>query len=168
MHWILYFHDITATIWSVMEVTRIRILCSHTQQITVLCNGLETCIQFFSMTWQIFRMLQHPWQSNSFEILIGGFQKGKTQPCTSKYIKVTRYQTWKKKLQSLTSCNFDASWGTSPCLPFLETSNQYLKGDRLSWVLQSIEHLPGHAEKLYTCLKTIAQNCNKLTKMDSC
>ena len=48
---------------------------------------------------------------------------------------------------------------TRSCFIFLETSNQYLKGARLSWVLQRSKHLPGKAEKLYTSLKTDAQNC---------
>ena len=53
-------------------------------------------------------------------------------------------------------------------LQSLETSNQYLKGDRQSWVLQHFEYLPGHVEKLYTHLKTNAQNWTLIIICASC
>ena len=59
----------------------------------------------------------------SYEILIVGFQKGKTQSCTSRGTKVTGCQIFKFLLQTLTSCNFDAAWGTRLCFTLLETSN---------------------------------------------
>ena len=62
---------------------------------TVLCISLEMGIQFFSMAWQMFKALQHPWQSSSLEILIWGFQKGRIPPCTSSSIKLTRCQILK-------------------------------------------------------------------------
>ena len=111
------------------------------------------------MAWLMFRALQQPWQYGSSKILIRGFQKGKTRPCTSRGTKVTGCQIFMVLVETWTSCNFDAPWGTRPCFTFLETSNQYLKGARLSWVLQRSKRLPGHAEKLYTRLKTNAQNC---------
>ena len=74
----------------------------------------------------LFSMTVHPWQSGSFEISIGGFQKGKTRPCTSRGTKVTRCQIFKFLLQTLTFCNFNAAWGTRSCFIFFETSNQYL------------------------------------------
>ena len=112
------------------------------------------------MPWLMFRALQQPWQYGSFEILIRGFQKDKTQPCISRGAKVTSCQILKFLLQTWTSFNFDASWGTRSCFTFLETSNQYLNGTRLSWVLQCSKRLPGHAEKFYTRLKINAQNCS--------
>ena len=45
----------------------------------------------------------------------------------------------------LTACNFVASWGTRTCLTFLETSNQYEFGARLTGALQHFEPLSGHA-----------------------
>ena len=47
----------------------------------------------------MFRALQHPWQSGSFEILIGGFQKGKARPCTSRELKLQDVQVWSKNLK---------------------------------------------------------------------
>ena len=47
----------------------------------------------------------------------------------------------------MTSCNSDAPWGTRLCFTFLETSNQYLLGPRLSWVLQHLKGLLGLAKK---------------------
>ena len=94
--------------------------------LTVVCISVEKCIQFFSMAWQTFKAMLHPWQSGSLKILIGGFQKGKTRPCISRGTKVTRCQILKFFLPNLTSCNFYVPWGTRLCFTFLETSNQYL------------------------------------------
>ena len=129
----MMYHLFFYLIWQVVKKHKtffwesgVRYNLSGSVALTVVCISVEKCIQFFSMAWQTFRALQHPWQSGSLKILIRGFQKGKTRPCTSRYIKVTRCQIWKKKLQNLTSCNFGAPWGTRLCFTFLETSNQYL------------------------------------------
>ena len=54
------------------------VFCPYGLQIsvyTVVCISVEKCLQFFSMGWQTFRALQHPWQSGTSKILIGGCQK---------------------------------------------------------------------------------------------
>ena len=68
-------------------------------------------------------------------------QKSKARPCTSRGTKVTSCQIFKFLLQTLTSFNFDAAWGTRLSFTVLETSNQYLKKARLSWVLQCSKRL---------------------------
>ena len=45
-----------------------------------------------SMAWHTFKVLQHPLQSGSKWIFSGGSQKGETYPCTSRGIKVTKFQ----------------------------------------------------------------------------
>ena len=90
--------------------------------------------------------------------MIGGYQKAKAQPCTSRGTKVIRCQIFKLLLQTLKSCNFGVALGTKSCFTFFATSSQYLLGARLSWVLQCSKRLPGQAEKLYTRLKTNAHD----------
>ena len=51
-------------------------------------------------------------------------------------------------LNRLTSCNCDASWYTRSYFTCLETSNKYILGPRLSWMLHHFKCLLGHAEKL--------------------
>ena len=68
---------------------------------TVLCISLETHRQFFSMAWLMFRVLQHPWQSGTSEILIGGYQKGKAQPCTSQKLQKVKFSSFYFKLWHL-------------------------------------------------------------------
>ena len=114
-------------------------------------------LEQFVFTWQTFKVLQHPWQSWSKNICIWGFQKGKTWTCTSMGIRFVVYQSladmicYIKIEFSVTSnfdtCNSDAPWGTWSCFTFLETSNQYLLGLRLSWVLQHFKCLPDHYNK---------------------
>ena len=50
---------------------------------------------FFSMAFLTLKELLHPWQSRSKEILTGGFQKGKTGPCTSRGIRAVVCQSLK-------------------------------------------------------------------------
>ena len=87
------------------------------------------------MAWQTLKVLKHPWKSGSKQILIGGFQKGKTYLFTKgaqkledvKFgspLKVYSYAV-NQTIQTLTDCNFGAPWGTKTFLTFLKTSNQY-------------------------------------------
>ena len=50
--------------------------------------------QLFSMAWQTFKILLPTWQAGSKQILIGGFQKGRTCPCISRDTKVAGCQTF--------------------------------------------------------------------------
>ena len=50
--------------------------------------------QLFSMAWRTFKMLLPTWQAGSKQILIGGFQKGRTCPCISRDTKVAGCQTF--------------------------------------------------------------------------
>ena len=50
--------------------------------------------QPFSMAQQTFKMLLPTWQAGSKQILIGGFQKGRTCPCISRDTKVAGCQTF--------------------------------------------------------------------------
>ena len=52
-------------------------------------------IPFFSIVWQRFKVLKYLWQSRSQDILIWGFQKGKTWPCASRGIRVKVCQSLK-------------------------------------------------------------------------
>ena len=50
--------------------------------------------QLFSMACRTFKMLLPTWQSGFKQILIGGFQKGRTCPCISRDTKVSGCQTF--------------------------------------------------------------------------
>ena len=71
-----------------------------------------------------------------------------------------------KILQIFRDYNSDALLGTRSYFTFLETSNQYLSEARLSWVFQRSKRPPGHSEKLFTRLKTNAQNCTLSEAME--
>ena len=109
------------------------------------------------------KVLPSPWPPGSKQYEIGSFQKGTTCPYASRGCKVAGCQTfsffknctflfmyyifiWKQRhlwtllifssTKILTACNFAAPWGTRTCLTFLETSNQYEFGARLTGALQ--------------------------------
>ena len=66
------------------------------------------------MAFLTLKELLNPWQSKSKEILLGGFQKGKTRPCTSRGIRVVVCQSLKDfiyyiEIEFSVTSNFDIS-----------------------------------------------------------
>ena len=77
-------------------------------------SNLSNKIRFFSMAWQTFEELQHPWQSEYQAILIGGLQKDNKWPCTSIGIRVIVCQSLKDfiyyiEIEFSVTSNFDIS-----------------------------------------------------------
>ena len=104
-----HFHSIKSKTFISIQ-RRLQVVSQH--NLTIKCNVLKLIVysgvhkrsdayssllskpQLFSMAWWTFKMLLPTWQAGSKQILIGGFQKGRTCPCISRDTKVADCQTF--------------------------------------------------------------------------